>query len=109
VSSREAIVAIVGLAAITLLTRAFFLIPDRDLPLPAWLREGLRYTPLAALVAVAVPEVLLTDGLFLDTWRDAKLWSVAAATAYYFWRRGILGTIVTGTAAMLAMRIGLGW
>ena len=44
--------AIVGLAVITLVTRGFFLIPEREWPLPTWLREGLRYAPLAALAAV---------------------------------------------------------
>jgi hypothetical protein len=28
---------------------------------------------------------------------------------YFFWRRGILGTIVTGTLVMVALRTGLGW
>ena len=33
----------------------------------------------------------------------------AAATAWYLWRRDMLGTIVAGTATMLALRLGLGW
>ncbi|MBA4342793.1 MAG: branched-chain amino acid transporter, partial [Methylibium sp.] len=35
--------------------------------------------------------------------------AVAVGTAYFFWKRGILGTIVSGTAVMLILRIGLGW
>jgi branched-subunit amino acid transport protein len=105
----QIVLAIVGLGAITLLTRAFFFIPQRELPMPGWLREGLRYAPLAALAAVVVPEVVMTGGELITTWRDARLFAVAAATAYFFWRRGILGTIVTGTAVMLALRLGLGW
>jgi hypothetical protein len=31
------------------------------------------------------------------------------ATAYFFWRRDILGTIVSGTAVLLALKLGLGW
>lgn len=105
----EAVVAILGLGAITLLTRAFFLIPRRELPLPGWLAQGLRYAPLAALTAVVVPEVVMTQGELISTWRDARLFGAAAATAWYFWRRTILGTIVTGTAVMLPLRLGLGW
>ncbi len=105
----DAVVTIAGLAVITLLTRSFFLLPRRELPMPGWLQKGLRYAPLAALVAIIVPEVLLTDGHWAGTWRDARLPAVAAATAYYFWRRGILGTIVSGTAVLLALRVGLGW
>ena len=105
----EGVIAILGLALITLITRAFFLYPERDLPLPAWLQQGLRYAPLAALMAVVAPEIFLTQGRLIDTWMDARLPGVLAATAYYAWRRGILGTIVTGTAVMLGFRLGLGW
>ena len=105
----EAVVAIVGLALITVGTRGFFLYPDRDLPLPNWLKQGLRYAPLAALAAVIAPEVLMQQGHFITTFKDARLYATAAATAYFFWRRGILGTIIMGTAVMVALRVGLGW
>jgi branched-subunit amino acid transport protein len=105
----EAAIAIVGLALLTLLTRGFFLLPEREVPIPAWLRQGLRYAPLAALAAVVVPEIVMSQGELISTVKDARLYAAAAAAAYFFWRRGILGTIVTGTAVMLAMRLGLGW
>ena len=105
----EAVIAIVGLAFITLGTRGFFLFPDRELPLPNWLKQGLRYAPLAALAAVIAPEVLMQQGHFITTFKDARLYATAAATAYFFWRRGILGTIIIGTAVMVALRVGLGW
>jgi len=109
VSDWEIVLTIAGLGVITVLTRAFFFLPKREIPMPGWLREGLRYAPLAALAAVVAPEVVMTRGELIDTWRDARLFAVAAATAYYFWRRDILGTIVCGTAVMLALRLGLGW
>jgi branched-subunit amino acid transport protein len=108
-SPLEGTIAIIGLAALTLLTRAFFLLPERDLPLPAWLQQGLRYAPLAALMAVVAPEIVLTQGELISTWKDPRLPAVLVASAYYFWRRGILGTIVSGTAVLLALKLGLGW
>lgn len=108
-SAVEGVVAVVGLALITVLTRGFFLFPERDLPIPAWLQQGLRYTPLAALAAVVAPEVLMSHGELIGTWRDARLPAVAAAAAYFYVRRDILGTIVAGTAAMFGFRLGLGW
>jgi branched-subunit amino acid transport protein len=108
-SGWEAAIAIVGLAVLTLLTRGFFLLPEREVPIPAWLQQGLRYAPLAALAAVVVPEIVMSQGQLIGTFKDARLYAAAAAACYFFWRRGILGTIVTGTAVMLALRLGLGW
>ena len=105
----EAVIAILGLAVITVGTRGFFLFPERELPLPAWLKQGLRYAPLAALAAVVAPEVVMTQGHLITTFKDARLYAVLAATGYFFWRRGILGTIVSGTLVMVALRTGLGW
>jgi branched-subunit amino acid transport protein len=105
----ETLVTIVGLAVITVVARSFFLFSDRDLVLPAWVQRGLRYAPLAALAAVVVPEVVMTQGELIDTWRDARLYAVAVSTAYFFWRRAILGTIVSGMVVLVALKLGLGW
>ena len=105
----ETVAAILGLGAITVLTRSFFLLPERELAIPPWLREALRHAPLAALVAVVVPEVIMTNGHLIQTWQDARLSAATAGGLWYWWRRGILGTIVCGTAVLLALRFGLGW
>jgi branched-subunit amino acid transport protein len=108
-STWETVVAILGLGLISVLTRSFFLLPQSELPIPAWLREALRYAPLAALVAVIVPEVIMSNGRLIQTWQDARLYAAAAGGLWYWWRRGMLGTIVCGTAVLLALRFGLGW
>ena len=108
-STWQAVVAILGLAVITVATRGFFLYPEREVPMPAWLKQGLRYAPLAALAAVVAPEIVTTQGHLISTFKDARLWGTLAATGYFFWRRGILGTIVTGTLVLVALRTGLGW
>lgn len=105
----DGVIAIVGLALITLLSRGLFLIPERELPLPAWLQQGLRYAPLAALVAVVAPEIVLTQGQLIGTLMDARLPAVLVATAYFYWRRDILGTILSGTAVLLLLKLGAGW
>jgi branched-subunit amino acid transport protein len=105
----EAVIAILGLALITVVTRSFFFMTEREWPIPPWLQQGLRYAPLAALAAVVVPEVVMTQGRLIDTWQDARLFAAAAALGYFFWRRGILGTILTGMAVLLPLRLGLGW
>lgn len=105
----EAIVAIAGLVVITLATRGFFVLPERELPMPDWLREALRYAPIGALVAVIAPELVMQQGRLIATWQDARLAGALAAVAWFTWRRDMLGTIVAGTATMLLFRLGLGW
>lgn len=105
----EIFITVVGMAAVTLLCRAFFLFPQEDLPMPRWMREGLRYAPVAALAAIVTPELVMTEGNLIDTWRDPRIFGAACGLAFYAWRRSLLGTIVCGTGAMLALRFGLGW
>jgi branched-subunit amino acid transport protein len=109
VTTVEGVIAIVGLALITIVTRGFFLFPEREVPMPAWLQQGLRYAPLAALVAVIAPEIVMTQGQLITTLRDPRLPAVVVAIAYFYWRRDILGTILSGTAALLAIKLLLGW
>ncbi|MBX3627112.1 MAG: AzlD domain-containing protein [Rhizobacter sp.] len=104
-----ALITIAGLTVITVVTRGFFLISEKELVLPEWVKRGLRFAPLAALAAVVVPEIVMAHGELIETWKDARLYAAAAATAYYFWRRGILGTIVTGMAVLIPLKLGLGW
>jgi branched-subunit amino acid transport protein len=108
--SGEMLLTIAGLTVITVVARAFFFLSERELVLPDWVKRGLRYAPLAALAAVVVPEIVMSQGLLVaEPWRDARIYAVLAATAYFFWRRDILGTIVTGMAVLLPLRLGLGW
>jgi branched-subunit amino acid transport protein len=105
----EAVIAVLGLTVITVVTRGFFFLTEREVPIPAWLRQGLRYAPLAAMAAVVVPEVVMLHGQLITTWQDARLFAVAAGAAWFWWRRGILGTILVGMAVLLPLRLGLGW
>jgi branched-subunit amino acid transport protein len=107
--SWEVVLAIAGLALLTLLSRGFFLLPEREVPLPDWLRQGMRYAPLAALVAVIAPEVVMKQGELIATWKDARIYAAAAGALWYAWRRDILGTILAGMVVMLSLRLGLGW
>jgi len=103
------LLAIAGLGVISVLTRGFFLIPGRELPIPPWLREALRYAPLAALVAVLLPEVALTDDHLIATWKDARLYATATGLATFWTTRSLLGTILAGSAVLLALRLALHW
>ena len=100
---------IVGLAAITVLTRCFFFILDKPWTLPGWAHRALHYAPVAALAGVMVPEVVMTQGHLVATWADARLFAAAAGAALYFWRRSVLLTLMGGMAVYLPLHLGLGW
>lgn len=100
---------ILGLALMTLITRGFFLFSSRPWRLPAWAERGLQYAPIAALTAVVVPEVVMTQGVLTATWQDARLFGAAAGMVVFFWRRDTLMTIVVGMAVYLPLHLGLGW
>jgi branched chain amino acid efflux pump len=103
------IAAIAGLTVVSVVTRGFFMIPDREVPIPAWLREALRYAPLAALVAVLLPEIAMTGDHLIATWKDARIYATATGILVFCTTRSLLGTILAGTATLLALRLTLGW
>jgi branched-subunit amino acid transport protein len=69
----------------------------------------LQYAPIAALTAVVVPEVVMTQGHLIATWQDARIFGAAAGMAMFFWRRNTLLTIVAGMVVYLPLHLGLGW
>jgi branched-subunit amino acid transport protein len=103
------LLTIAGLVACTVITRSFFFISSKPWSLPGWAQRGLHYAPIAALAAVIVPEMVMTQGQLIATWQDARLFAVVAAAAWFHFRRGVLGTIVCGMAVYLPLHIGLGW
>ena len=72
---------ILGLTVVTVVTRSFFFLSSRDWRLPHWAQRGLQYAPIAALSAVIVPEVVMTQGQLISTWQDARLFGAAAGAA----------------------------
>lgn len=100
---------IVGLAAVTVLTRSFFFLSDKPWHLPGWAQRGLQYAPIAALSAVVIPEIVMSQGQLISTWQDARLFAAAAGTAVYSRSRNVLLTIVLGMAVYLPLHLGLGW
>jgi branched-subunit amino acid transport protein len=103
----------IGLALVTVLTRSFFFISSHPWHLPRWAQRGLHYAPIAALAAVIVPDMVMTQGHLISQWQDARLFAALAGAGWFFWRKGagqaVLGTIVAGMAVYLPLHLGLGW
>ena len=103
------LVTIVGMGLVTVITRSFFFLSSKPWTLPAWARRGLNYAPVAALAAVIVPEIVMTQGQFISSWQDARLFGAVAGAAWFYWRGGVFGTIVAGMAVYLPLHLGLNW
>ena len=103
------VVTILGLAVVTVITRSFFFLSSKPWTLPDWAQRGLHYAPIAALAAVIVPEIVMTQGSLISTWQDARVFAALAGAAWFFWRRTVLGTIVAGMAVYLPLHVYLGW
>ena len=103
------VVTIIGMALVTVLTRCFFFIFNQPWTLPGWARRGLDFAPIAALAAVIVPEIVMTQGQLIGTWQDARLFAALAGALWFYSRRSVLGTIVSGMVVYLPLHIGLGW
>ena len=107
------ILAIVGLTVISVVTRSFFFISEKPWKLPYWAQRGLQYAPIAALLAVITPDIVMLHGELSAVWRDARVWAAVAAAVFYFWKRHtsmvMLATIAVGMVVYLPLRLGLGW
>ena len=103
------LLVVVGLALITAVSRSFFFLSDREWHLPRWAQRGLQYAPIAALSAVVVPEIVMTQGELIATWQDARIFAAAVGVAVYFAKRNVLLTILLGMGVYLPLHLGLGW
>lgn len=103
------LVVILGLAIVTVVTRSFFFISRRNFKLPHWAQRGLQYAPIAALSAVIVPEIVMTQGQLISTFQDARIYGALTGAAIFYWSRNTLACIVGGMAVYLPLRLMLGW
>jgi branched-subunit amino acid transport protein len=100
---------IMGLSVVTMVARSFFFLSNQDWQLPHWAQRGLQYAPIAALSAVVVPEIVMSQGVLITTWQDARLFAAAAGILIYFAKRDVLMTIIGGMAVYLPLHLGLGF
>jgi branched-subunit amino acid transport protein len=103
------VITIIGMVLVTVLTRSFFFLSDKPWTLPAWAQRGLHYAPIAALAAVIIPEIVMSQGHLIATLKDARIYAAIGGVAWFYWRSSLLGTIVAGMAVYLPLHLGLGW
>lgn len=100
---------LLGLMAISVITRSFFFISERPWRLPGWAQRGLQYAPIAALAAVIAPDILLPGGDWVWPWRNAHLWASMVAAAFYLWQRNGRFALPLSIAVGMAVYLPLRW
>jgi branched-subunit amino acid transport protein len=98
---------IFGMALVTLLTRAFFVFLGERVRVPEIIIRAIRYAPLAAIVGIVMPELLLPAGvseISQINWQSPNIWGGVAGFLAYFWTRQMLPTLILGMAVFSLIR-----
>ncbi|BDB23205.1 membrane protein [Cupriavidus sp. TA19] len=98
-------IALVGMAVVTVLTRAFFLMAGEHVSVPDRIQRALRYAPAAALAAIILPDLMTWQGHFTVALSNYKLVAGVVATAFYLLTRRMVGMIAVGMAVYTALRL----
>ena len=93
-------VTLAGMALVTYLLRASFLLLPPHVETPPLLRRALRYVPAAVLTAIWAPELLLAGGEIAISLGNERLLAGAVAIAVAWRWRLTFATILAGLAAL---------
>ena len=101
--------AFIGLGIVTLCTRSFFLLLGARFQLPASVQEYLKYAPIAALIAIVIPEVFYirdpTTTLYTFQWQWPQLIATISAVLTCVITKSVLITIFGGIAVYSLLKI----
>lgn len=98
-------IGIVGLMVVTVLTRSALVVLSRDIELPQRLQRALRYAPMAALMAIIVPSIFISQGEISATLVNPRLWAALTSLAVFGFTRQMVPTIVSGLLVFLAFQL----
>ncbi|AQV92949.1 branched-chain amino acid transporter [Cupriavidus necator] len=104
-SHLEIWIAILGMAVVTIVTRALFLMAGEHVTVPDRIARALRYAPAAALAAIILPDLMTWQGHFTLALTNYKLMAGIAATLFYVLTRKMAGMILVGMAVYTALRL----
>jgi len=98
---------IIGLAAVTFVSRSFFILLGNRIKVSEWVLETIRYAPLAALIAILAPEIFLPLGassVMEFNLRLPNIWGGMAAMIAFYFSKKMIPTLVIGMAVYTAAR-----
>lgn len=94
----------VGMVLATLVTRAALLLVGQRFRLSPRVEAALRFAPVCALAVLIVPEVLVQETTVNLSLANPRLVAALAATAFFLWKRSMVGCIVVGMLVITAFR-----
>ena len=106
-TSLEIGILFVGMGLVTLGTRSFFMFWGDRVRMPELILRSIRYAPLAAIVAIVAPEILMPAGateISQFNWALPQIWAGLAAFVAFTWLRTMLPTLIIGMLVYSALR-----
>jgi branched-subunit amino acid transport protein len=106
-TSLEIGILFVGMGLVTLGTRSFFMFWGDRVRMPEIILRSIRYAPLAAIVAILAPEILMPAGAMQISqfnWALPQIWAGLAAFVVFTWLRTMLPTLIAGMLVYSALR-----
>jgi branched-subunit amino acid transport protein len=97
--------AILGLTAVTVITRSVFLVLGERFPLPERVQHALRYAPACALSALVAPEVLTAGGTLVLDPLNPKLAAGLVAVTVMLASRSMIVTMAVGMGVYTLLRL----
>ena len=106
-TSLEISALLVGMGLVTLGTRGFFMFLGDRVRMPELILRSIRYAPLAAIVAILAPEIVMPNGaaeISQFNWAIPQIWAGLAAFVTFTWLRSMLPTLIIGMLVYSALR-----
>ena len=97
--------AAIGLCAVTVLTRSFFLLTPSRFEFSNGVKRTLRYAPTVAIAAVIAPDILMHQGRVDFTWHNSELLAAVAAVLVFMWRHSFIWALLAGMVVFTLFRV----
>lgn len=98
-------VAVIGLCAVTVLTRSLFLLTPSRFEFSSGIKRALRYAPTVAIAAVIAPDILMHQGRVDLTWHNPELLAGIMAVLVFLWRHSFIWALLAGMAVFTVFRL----
>lgn len=101
----EIILIIMGMAAVTFVTRFSCVALLQQTGMPAWLERWLKHIPTAILTALIVPALVLPEGQIDISLHNHYLVAGVIAALVAYKSRNIIATLMLGLGTMVSLRL----